>query len=387
MKRWLGIVAVVFAKECADILRDRRALLTVGVVAVLAGPVLLLMLADMLASFEARAERRIALVEGIEHAPTLRNYLLRETVRIEPAPAGYEEALRLGRLPDPVLVIPPDFEAALAAGTAPRLVIVTDSTNGRANAGLVRLQRWLGGFAGERGALELAMRGVAAGNHGRLDLQTHDLASPLAGAVRVFGMLPFFFVLAALYGVWGAALDATAGERERGTLQPLWMTPARGFALVAGKWLAVSVVGGGITALAIIGFIPAQALMPGEALRAMFAFGAYEALLSLVLFLPLAGLFAALLMLVGCVARSLREAQAGATVVVLAVAMLPLLLKTSASGAAGWHYWLPLAAQHVHMLTLLSGDSLPAQSFGGTGVLCLALIVVLLLAVARLLPR
>ncbi len=386
MRRWLAVVAVVFAKEAADILRDRRALLTVGVVAILAGPVLLLMLANMLAGFEARAERRIALVDGIDHAPTLRNYLLRETVRIEPAPPGYADALRAGRLPDPVLVVPADFEARLAAGEVPRLVILTDSGNARADAGVARLQRWLSGFAAQRSALELAMRGVAAGNHGRIEIDVQDSASPLARATRVFGMLPFFFVLAALYGVWGAALDTTVGERERGTLQPLLLTPAAGGALVAGKWLAVSAVGAGITALTVLSFLPAQVLMPGETLRAMFVFGTREVLTSLALFLPLPGLFAALLMLVGAGARTLRAAQAGATGVMLAAALLPLAVKTG-DGAVGWPDWVPVLSQHAHMLALLAGDAVSPWRILLSAAACLAIACAALVVVSRQLPR
>lgn len=356
MRRWWQVVTVVYFKELGDILRDRRALLTVGVVAILSGPVMLLMLANMLAGFEARAERRIVLVQGIEHAPTLRNYLERETVKIETPPEDYIDRLRLGRLPDPVLIIPPDFEQVLAQNAVPRLTIMTDSTNGRADAGVARLQRWISGFSLQRAGLEMAMRSVAGTGYGRMEVEEHDLAGPLAQSTRVFGMLPFFFALAALYGVWGAALDTTVGERERGTLQPLLLTPAGGFALVVGKWLAVSSVGAGMVSTAILGFIPAQAVMPGETLKAMLAFGGHESLMAIAMFVPMAGLFAALLMLAGARARSFKQAQASATGLLLAATMLPLLVGSSDSGVAHWHAFAPVLAQHVQMRALLSGD-------------------------------
>src|SRR5690606_19263627 len=119
MRALFHIVGVVFFKELADILRDRRALLTVGLVSILSGPVLLLMLAGRLSWIEAHAARRIMLVEGMEHAPTLQNYLERETIRLELPPSGYIEDLKLGRLPDPVVVVPADFEQTLAAGGVP----------------------------------------------------------------------------------------------------------------------------------------------------------------------------------------------------------------------------------------------------------------------------
>lgn len=387
MMRWLEVLRVVFRKELDDILRDRRALITVGLVAVLSGPVLLLMLANMLAGFEARAERRIVMIEGIEHAPTLRNYLERETVRIETPPEDYVERLRLGRLPDPVLIIPADFEPTLAKNAVPRLVIVTDSTNGRADAGVARLQRWLSGFSLQRGGLEMALRGVAGTGYGRLEVEEHDLAGPMAQSTRVFGMLPFFFALAALYGVWGAALDTTVGERERGTLMPLLLTPAGGTAMVAGKWLAVTTVGAVMVIAAILSFIPAQAMMAGETLKAMFAFGMREATLAMAMFIPLAGLFNALLMFAGARAKSSKEAQAGATAILLVTTMLPLMASSSEAGVAGWHTLVPVLAQHVQMRAMLAGDPVAWQAILSAHMVTLLLVVPAMLWTLRCLVR
>ena len=61
-------------------------------------------------------------------------------------------------------------------------------------------------------------------------------------ATRITGMLPYFVMMAVLYGALNAALDTTAGERERGSLEPLLMNPAERWALVAGKWGAVACV-------------------------------------------------------------------------------------------------------------------------------------------------
>lgn len=387
MRALFHIVGVVFFKELADILRDRRALLTVGLVSILSGPVLLLMLASMLARFEAHAERRIMLVEGMEHAPTLQNYLERETIRLELPPSGYIEDLKLGRLPDPVVVVPADFEQTLAAGGVPRLVILTDSTNGRADAGVARVHRWLSGFSSQSGGMQLAMRGVSMSGLTVIDVDRHDLASPSAQAIRVFGMLPFFFVLAALYGVWGASLDTTVGERERGTLQPLLLTPAGGHSLLLGKWLAVSLTGGLVAGLAVLSFVPAQSLMQGETLRAMMTFGWNEVLISLLLLLPLTGLIAALMMLAGARSRSLRQAQASATVVMLLVTMIPLALKVGGGGVVDWYLYVPVVAQHTVWLAMFAGDYIPFTRLLLPALICLLLALPLLLLSSLLLRR
>ena len=96
---------IVLTKEVTDALRDRRTLLRLLVPAVLMGPLLLLALSSLISSLEARAERREVMVVGIEHAPSLRNYLERQTYTIKSAPADYEAQLRATRLLEPVLVI------------------------------------------------------------------------------------------------------------------------------------------------------------------------------------------------------------------------------------------------------------------------------------------
>ena len=98
---------IVFTKEVADALRDRRTLMRLLVPAVLMGPLLLLALSSLISSLEDRADRREVMVVGIEHAPSLRNFLERQTYTIKPAPADYEARLKtLKRVCEPVSSLP-----------------------------------------------------------------------------------------------------------------------------------------------------------------------------------------------------------------------------------------------------------------------------------------
>jgi hypothetical protein len=83
-------------------------------------------------------------------------------------------------------------------------------------------------------------------------------------------MVPFFVLMAVLYGALNAALDTTAGERERGSLEPLLMNPLARHALVLGKWGGGG--GGGmlIAVLACLSFLPGQWLLRSESLAALF---------------------------------------------------------------------------------------------------------------------
>ena len=92
---------IVFAKELSDALRDRRTLLRLLIPAVLMGPLLLMALSGLIASLEERAEKREILAVGIEAAPTLQNYIERQTFTIKAAPADYEAGLRANKLLEP----------------------------------------------------------------------------------------------------------------------------------------------------------------------------------------------------------------------------------------------------------------------------------------------
>jgi sodium transport system permease protein len=351
----------VYRKEVVDALRDRRTLMMVLLSSVLMGPLMLVALSGLVASLEARADKREIVAVGIANAPSLRNFIERQTYIIKSAPADYEQQLRKNTLGDPVVVIPADFEAKLARGEAPVVEVVADSANRNAEAGSGRVQRLLRGFSAERATLTLALRGVSPELLEPLQVEERDLASTQTRATQFTGMLPFFVMMAVLYGALNAALDTTAGERERGSLEPLLMNPVERAALVAGKWGAVASVSMLIALLSSLSFLPAQWLLRSDTLQALFQYGVREALAFLAVLLPLAAAVSALLMAVAIRCRTFKEAQASSTIVMLAFSLLPLVTVFNTGGEAPWHLWIPGLAQNTLMTRALKGEALGAE--------------------------
>lgn len=349
---------IVLVKEVTDALRDRRTLLRLLVPAVLMGPLLLLALSSLISSLEARAERREVMVVGIEHAPSLRNYLERQTYTVKSAPADYEAQLRATRLLEPVMVIGKDFEEALRTGEQPTVEVVSDSANQRAGAGVPTLVRLLQDFNRERATLSLALRGVSTALLQAVNVQERDLASTQARAARITGIIPMFIIMAVLYGALTAALDSTAGERERGSLEPLLMNPVQHFALVLGKWGAVALLGMAVALLASLSFVPAQWLLKSDSLQAMFQFGWYEVVTFLLLQVPLAAGLGAVLMALAIRSKTFKEAQAGSALVVTLVGLAPMISLLNPGGDAPWYLWVPGLAQNTLMMLVLKGEAL-----------------------------
>ena len=363
----------VFRKEWVDALRDRRTLLMVLLSSVAVGPLVLVLVSTLVSGLERRAEARELVVVGIEHAPTLRNFLERQTFTIRDAPPEPERALRDSKLGDPVIVIPQDFERRLAAGERPVVEVLGSSGNQRASAGVGRAIRLLQAFDREQQTLRLALHGTSPAVLKALDIEERDVGTPSARAAQLSGMVPFFLLMAVLYGALNAALDTTAGERERGSLEPLMMTPAPPWGLVLGKWGAVAAVGMLIAALGSLSFLPAQWLIRSETLAAMFSYGVREAGLFLALLAPLSGALSAVLMALAIRSKSFKEAQASTTVVVLAVSLMPLVTVFNQQGEAPWHVWVPVLGQVTLMGRVLKGDAIGAIDLAATVVVCAAL--------------
>jgi sodium transport system permease protein len=369
-------VLTILHKEIVDALRDRRTLLTVLMSSVLMAPLVLLAISGLVASLEANAEQREVVVAGLADAPTLKNYLERQTYTVRAAPEGFEALLRSARLVDAVVVVPKEFEAALLRGDAPFVEIVSDSANQRSRASSGRAAQLLAGFSRERATLNLAMRGVSPDVLEPIRVDERDLASTQTRATQITGMLPFFVLMAVLTGALNAALDTTAGERERGSLEPLLMNPTERWALVLGKWGAVASVSMLVAVLSCFSFLPGQWLLRSDTLAAMFQYGLREALLFLVVLLPFAAAASALLMAVAIRCRTFKEAQASTTVVMLAASLLPLINVFSLGQESAWYLWVPALAQNLLMTRALKGEAL------GMAQLAPALVVCLLIALA-----
>lgn len=377
----------VFRKELLDALRDRRTLMTVLLSSVAMGPLVLVLLSSLVSNLERRAEAREVLVQGLDHAPSLRNYLERQTYVVKVAPPDYEQRLQQSRLGDPVLMVGDDFEARLAAGETPELTLVSSASDARAEAGVGRLTRLLQGFNQEQASLRLVTRGVSPSLAQVVKVEELDLANPASRAAKLTGMLPFFVVMAVLYGALNAALDTTAGERERGSLEPLLSNPASRLSLVTGKWAAVAAVSMLIAVLSCLSFMPGQWLLRSESLAAMFQYGWPEALAFLALLLPLAGALSAVLMAIAIRCKTFKEAQASSTVVLLAVSLLPMLTLFNQEGERPWHLWVPALAQSTLMGRVLKGEHLDAWALAMPAMVSVVLTLLCLVYISRQFAR
>lgn len=379
----LASVWIVYVKELRDAARDRRTLAALALNAIVIGPILLFALSNLMEGLRQHTASRELVVQGIEHAPALRNYLLRQSQVLIPAPADYQEQLRTQKLDLPVIVIPEDFERELAKGGQPLIEIYSSSTNRRADRSVPRIAQVLMGFASEQTMLRVAMRGVSPALMQVIELQEHDVSSARAQAAQFMAMVPLFLVMAVLYGVLNAALDSTAGEKERGSLDPLLMNPVSPWAVTLGKWAAATSAGIVIAMLSCLGFLPAQMLVASDTLAGMFQFGWQEALRFVLVLTPLAATLAAVVMAISIRSTSMKEAYANNALVIVATSMLPLITLFNIGEDKSWHWWTPALSQCLQMNRILKGEALVSQQLSAPPVVAVLLTTLGLLLVTR----
>lgn len=374
---------IVFRKEMVDAFRDRKTLMMILLTAVLIGPLMLIALSVIVGQQEEKSERREVWVAGLERAPELHNYLLRQGMKVNEAPADYEAQLRDFRLGESVILIPEDYKEKQSRGESPELRVVFDSANRQSTVLVSRNVGLLSGYNREQGSLEMAMRGVAPAVLEPFRIQERNLASAQSRSSQMTAMVPWMVMMAVLFGGLTVALDTTAGERERASLEPLLTNPISPLSLVLGKWMAASAVAMAIATISVSSFFPAKMLIQSEALQAMFRFGPGEAILFLIMLLPLAAAVSAVLMLTAIYGRTYKEAQSRSTLALLAFQMAPMIAIMDFSGEKPWHLLVPSLAQQTVMLRVLRGDELHLQHVMVPTAVSVVVTVVCLVVLAR----
>ncbi len=382
----VGRVLAVANKEIVDTFRDRRTMVVMLVTSIAAGPIMLLLILNLLASQIDKARELKLPVTGAEHAPALVAFLQRQQVSVSPAPGDYETRVRDGDL-DVVLEIDARFGTDVAAGKPGIVRLVFDRSRDRARAAIDQTESLLHAYEREWGRARLLLRGVSPDVAAPLAVERRDLATPQSSGSLVLFLVAYYGLFAAVIGGMAAALDSTAGERERQSLEPLLMTPVAPVELAAGKWLAVVALDALVVLLTLSGFYLTLRFGPLPAIGIPFLFGLAELGRFLVVLIPLILLMPAVLLYVGGRGRSFKEAQSNLSVLLFVVSIMPVMQIFLQRKEPGWLLWVPVSGQYALLGRALRGETLPLPELVQSYVIPLALAGLALTALARLLAR
>jgi sodium transport system permease protein len=356
-------IRIVFVKEMLENLRDRRVILSAFMFGVLLAPVIFGLTTSLASkrAVESQDKPLRLTVSGVEHAPNLVHFLEENGAQIKTVTLAPDEAMnevRSGR-EDLVLLIDAEYGRKLQAGEPAPLDLVVDTANNTTGASANRARSLLAAYSGQLASLRLLVRGISPQVVQPVDVRTLDVATPAGRSLLILGMMTYFSFMSMLVGGFYLAIDTTAGERERGSLEPLLALPVGRAQLIIGKMLATATFMSVSLLLTLVAFGVALRFIPLEALGMSANFGPRVILQifgAMATFVPLG---AALMTVVASFTRSNREAQSWLSVVMflpIAPIMFAVVSGTKPTAAL---MAIPSMSQHLLATSVLRGDSIP----------------------------
>ena len=379
-------IFTVCKKELTDHLRDKRTAAMIFMLSIAMGPLMLFGMSYFISSIEKKAEAREVYVHGTDYAPQLANYFARQDIAILEPKADFRDLIKSGKH-DPVLVIPQDFQEKFLTGAANVELVYDDTRQDSGNVSIGVLRRLMRGFNGEVTHQRLIARGVSPQVGRAVEVRDVNMGTAAQRATQILFMIPFITLIVCVTGCTAIAIDMTAGERERGSLEPLLMNPVSRGALTTGKWLAVGIYGVGVVALTLTGFWLTLKFMPMPKLETVLSITGMQFLGFGATMLSFAPAMGALQMLIATYGRTFKEAQTYVSYLITAVSMLPMVTIFGQLKDATWQLFVPMLGQLMVITRILRGDPVDAVHFLIPLATNAGLTVVAILLISKLLAK
>jgi len=352
----------VFKKEVIDNFRDRRTLASALLMGPLLGPMLFAFVINL------SIERSLSDIDkpmdlpviGAEYAPNLTRYLESRNIVIVDGPADRGAAIaavKSGDI-DVVVVIPSSFGEQLAEGTPALVEVVSDQADQQAERDARRARRAIFAYNQEVVTMRLVGRGVSPGVLQAITVDEVDVSTPSGRSGILLGMMSYFFIFALLMGGMYLAIDTTAGERERGSLEPLLSLPVTRDQLMLGKIAATCLFMAMSLMLSLWSFFFALNFMPLEQLGMTPNFGPTVVIIAFFVLAPFILLGAAIMTLVASFTKSYKEAQTWLSIVLIAPT-LPILVVSILNVRAQLSFmFIPSLSQHLILVDMVKNEPL-----------------------------
>jgi sodium transport system permease protein len=367
-------VGIVYRKELTEALRDRRTLISTIVVPLLLFPILSVGFGALAVTLvgKAKEEKPKVMILGGEESPTVVEGLKKlDTIEVVPLTSNYKDLI-VGKEIRATVDIPQNFQADVAQQKADTVKIYNYQGELKSEFATDKIEKYMKDYGDNVVKERLAARNLSDSVLKPFEVKHENVAPPEKVSGAAFGgIIGYMVILLCLTGGMYPAMDLTAGEKERGTMETILSSPISRMHLVLGKFLLVLTAALSTAALSVLSMGTSFTLLDhftknsgsarGEAAAFMLHLGPKAVISVFIMALPLAVLFAAGLMTIALFAKSYKEAQSYISplmilVIVPAVAaMLPgveltsklalipilntsLLCKELVAGTYHWNY-------------------------------------------------
>jgi len=284
-----------------------------------------------------------------------------------------------------VLIIPEGYARQFASGQPATIRVVLDTSRQSALATVERARSLIEGYSQQTAVMRLMARGIHPAVITPLAVEQIDVSTPESQSLIFLNMLPYFVIFGIFLGGMYVIIDTTAGERERGSLEPLLINPAARWEFVAGKLLASVPFAIATLIFTLLAFWAAFNLFPVEEYIGMQLSINGRALVNIFLLsLPMIVLASALQMIIATFTRSFKEAQTYTGFLPIIPALPGLALAFLPVRPALWMMLIPTFGQQILINQFMRSELVNPLYIALSSVTTLIVALVLILVAIRM---
>jgi sodium transport system permease protein len=380
----LHTILTVAKKEIKDHMRDKRTATMVLLLSIAMGPLMLFGLGYFIGSIEQKAEKKEIFVANAANGPEFVNFLERAGMRVETPKPDFRTLIKEGKH-DAVIVVPKDFSARFIEGEAKLELVYDDTRQSASSASTGVARRAVRAFSSEVVTQRLIARGVSPQIQRPVDLIETNLGTAAQRAAAILFIIPWITLIGCVTASNSIAVDLAAGERERGSLEPLLLTPSSRAGIVLGKGLAVALYSIGIATLTLIGFALTLSYGNLPAIGSVLSLSATQYAIFFGMVVTFGPAMASLIMLLATYGRNFKEGQTYASYIVAGVGLIPAIGMFAQLKDATWQLFVPVQAQLMVITRLLRGEPLELMHYAIPAVMNIAIFAFAMWMMARLL--
>lgn len=364
-------LGTVYKKEVRENLRDRRSLFNSVLLGPILFPILFIGLAYFASSKQQESVEKVLEVPvvGTEHAPNLVSFLEQQGVIIQAAPEDPEASVKSQEV-QVIIRIPEKFIEQWKTGKPAVVELIADPSRRESNIPMQRVRGLLNAYGARIGQFRLQLRGVSPTIQTPIMIKDVDLSTPQSRGMLVMIMLPYVLMITAFTGGMHLAIDSTAGEKERKSLEPLLINPVPRWQIMLGKMCATASYAFASLVLTLLAFRFAFPFLPTGTLGVDLNLSSQAIGGILLAIAPVVVLAAAMLTTLAALAKSLREAQSYMGLVFM-IPMIPsLIFMVNPMKPETWMMAIPMFSQNLLIGEFVRGESVStlwlAMSMGST---------------------
>jgi sodium transport system permease protein len=316
----LGAVGIVYRKEFTEWVRDRRTLISTVLVPLFLFPLMMVGFSALAVVMVGKAEKetpKIMILGGEDSPQLLASIRKLDSLEIVPYAGNWKDQISNKEIRAAV-EIPKNFEKSLATNSSETVKIYFYDGEMKSSFGANRIEKFLKDYRDTVVKDRLAAKNLPASVLAPFSIKQENVAPPEKVSGATFGsFIGYTVIILCMTGAMYPAIDLTAGEKERGTMETILSSPISRLDLVCGKFLLVFSASLATAILSVISMGGSFAILGHTSLMNSSSGGQTLALnlglLSIVavflMALPLAFLFSAVLMTIALFAKSYKEAQ------------------------------------------------------------------------------